>query len=252
MSYIGTTDYYLNVANSDVANRSLVHKFGLNEDIDTASNFEAIWQAGNGYTGFDPSSAEVVDIVSSSSADNASGTGARTIQVYGLDGDFVEQNETVTLHASDGTIAVSTSNSYIRLNRMIVRTAGTGGSNAGTITADTTTTGDVLATIATGYNQTMIAAYTIPAGKTGYLLSWFASQANKVSAYNNVRMLHRPQNQVFQVKEEFALNTNGSSYVQRVYQSPNGPISAKTDMYIAADTSANDVAVSAGFDLVLV
>ena len=250
MSYFKNSDYYLEIATSDVAGRSLVHKYGQNPDIDTVSGFEAIWNAGGSYTGHDPTAAETVEVFSSDANDTAAGTGARTVQVYGLDATYAEQTETVTLN---GVTAVDTVNDYIRLYRAIVRTAGSGGENAGDIAIrQKVTTANVFALMPAGYNQTMIAAYTVPLGKSAYTLSWFCSLSKKTSATVTAHMKARPFGEVFQVKEEFSIGSGGSSYVQRIYSAPVGPYAAKTDIVVEADTDTNNTGVAAGFDLVLV
>lgn len=71
-----------------------------------------------------------LDISSSSAADAAAGTGARTIDVYGLDKDFILLKETVTLN---GQTKVTTVGSFRRVFEIVVATAGTGNANAGDI-----------------------------------------------------------------------------------------------------------------------
>ncbi len=245
--YSKSSDFYFEVARGAEAS-SYMHKFGRNPDIDNApGTFEAIWNGGADYTGFDATGAETVEVVSSSTDDDAAGTGARTIVVQGLDGNYAKISETVIL---DGTTAVDTANTYIRLDRMRVATAGSGGANVGTITASQKTSGTVFAAMPIGYNQTMIAAWTVPAGKTAYLASWFASLADKATAECNIRLLWRPFGEVFQTKEEFALMGAGTSYVSRDYKVPK-VISAKADIKIMADSNAANTGVAAGFDLIL-
>lgn len=69
-----------------------------------------------------------LDISSSSANDTAAGTGARTIDVYGLDKDFNFIKETITLN---GQTKVTTALSYRRVFEIVVVTAGTGFVNAG-------------------------------------------------------------------------------------------------------------------------
>ena len=246
---ITPNSFWLEVAKGDVAGHSAVHKFGRNPDIDTGG-FEAIWNGGASYTGFDATGAEIVEVFSSDVADDVAGTGALTLQVYGLDANYLEQNETVIL---TGATPVDTVNSYLRLDRMIVRSAGSGGQNAGTLTArQKVTTAVVFAVMPIGYNQTMIAAYTIPAAKTGYITSWYAALSKKVAAFSNVRLRVRPFGEVFQVKEEVTVSSTGSSTLPRNYHIPKNDLAAKSDIYVEADSSANDNGVSAGFDLILV
>lgn len=251
MTFFGQRDYYLDVANSDVADRNLVHKFGTNLDIDTGG-FEDIWEGGGAWTGLDATAAETVEIFSANAADFASGTGARTVQIYGLAADYSEQNETVTLDVADGTNAVDSANTYIRVFRAVVRTVGSGGANAGIITIrQKTTTANIFVQMIAGYNQTMIACYTVPLGKAAYILSWTAGLSGKTNADVTARLVARPLDQPRQVKEEHSLMAVGTSHFHHAYVSPNGPYVAKTDILIAADTDTNDTAVSGSFELVL-
>lgn len=248
----------LQVARGLIPGHHHVHKFGLNPDIDIASGFEAIWGGGGDYTGFDATAAEVVEVFSSSVADTSAGTGARTIRVYGLDANLVEISEDVILN---GVTAVDTVKSYLRLNRVLVLTAGSGGENAGTITVrQSVTTANIFAVMQIGKNQTSIAAYTVPADKTAFLLTWFAALAKKQASFSDVRLLMRGVGSVFQVKEEFNIASTGSSYVQRAFDIPKGDddngdeigINTGTDIKITADTSADNSAIAAGFCLLLV
>lgn len=226
-------------------------KFGRNPDIDTASLFEAIWNGGGRYTGQDLTlgTATTLSITSSSVNDDAGGTGALTMDLFGLDEDGVEQTETVILN---GTVGVSSALQYWRMNRMIVRTSGSLGWNDGEITAVHLTDAlQIFAVMPANYNQTMIAAYTIPLAKTGWLFSWFAGLAGKTQANCNVRLRMRPSGEVFQVKEEFSITGAGSSYVQREFSLPKGPFSALTDIFVEADTDSNNTGVAAGFDILM-
>lgn len=249
MTYFGDTDFLINVARGLVSGHKLVDKFGHNPDIDTTSEPEDVWGAGGTYTGFSDA-AQTVDVVSSSADDDdTTGTGAWTVQIYGLDSNYDEINETITL---DGVTPVTSSNSYLRLNRAIVRTAGTGGSNAGTITIDQTTSGDVMATIEPGRNQTLICAYTIPNGYTGYLLSWWASLVGFVTTAATGSVLMRPLNETFQTKVVASLDSAGSSAFEKNYKIPL-QIAGKTDIVLRVDdVGANNTAVSAGFQILLI
>lgn len=146
----------------------IVHKFGENPDLDAS---EEIWSAGGNLSYL--SSAETMDISSSSTADNEiTSTGALTLVVEGLDDDYLEIAETVTL---DGTQTVVTANSYLRVNRVYVATSGSGKTNAGLITIAATTAGSTQATISAGHGQTQKAHYTMPANKFGIIPNYAAS-----------------------------------------------------------------------------
>ena len=171
MSYFGSKDYYFEVARGNVPGVSMVNKFGSNPDIDSGQT-EDIWNTGG--TRSYLSAASTLIVVSSSTNDDGSpaGTGAQTLTLEGLNGSGVQISETVTM---DGTTNVTTSSSFLRLYRAYVATAGSGGTNAGTITVTTTTGGLTLCTIAAGLGQSQIGHFTIPASKTGYITRYMAS-----------------------------------------------------------------------------
>jgi hypothetical protein len=146
---------------------STVIVFGYNPDVDTSE--ESIWPDGGVVP--HPTVASVLKISSSSTDDASAGTGARTVTIVGLDGNYDQVTETVTLN---GQTAVNTTNSYLYVNQFYVATAGSGGANAGNINAGTgVVTAGVPAVlydiIATGYNNRTTAHYCVPAGYTGYL-----------------------------------------------------------------------------------
>ncbi|RQQ54292.1 hypothetical protein [Burkholderia stagnalis] len=109
------------------------------------------------------SSAQALEIVSSSANDAAAGTGARTVVVQGLDANFNQIQETVTLN---GTSAVALANSYLRVNGVQVASAGSGNVNAGTVTLRLTGAGASQAVMSAGVGYAKQAIYTVPAGFT--------------------------------------------------------------------------------------
>lgn len=230
-----------------------VHKYGRNPAIATGA-FEAIWNGGGLYTGHPTGAAEAMEIFSSSTADNgATATGALTVTIqHLLDGDKNQMPDvTVTLNGQTPvSLGVQT---YSRASRLKVITAGSTGANEGLLTLrHTSTTANIFAVMPIGYNKTMIVAYTVPAGIQGFFTGWFASWAKKQDGFSNVRLTWRPDGEVFQVEEEFTLDSAGSSYILRKYDVPKGPLLPKTDIVIIADVSVADTGIAAGFDLILI
>ncbi|MHA1401533.1 MAG: hypothetical protein ACTSQE_14380 [Candidatus Heimdallarchaeaceae archaeon] len=171
MSYIGNTNFELEVTKGKIPGHINFEKFGKNNDIDTGTTPQDIWNGGGDYTGFPTGSAETMEIFSSDVNDNGAGTGARTATIYNLTDDTGAEmpNITVTLN---GTTAVSLGAGlyYRGGSRIKVITAGTSGINAGTITLrHTTTTTNIFAVMPIGLNQTVISAFTVPLGKTLYI-----------------------------------------------------------------------------------
>jgi len=169
-----TSELFLQIAEGQMRGYSANAKFGHNQDIDTATAPEDLWDNGGDYTGFPSQSddPETVDVFSSNAADDATGTGAQRVTVEGLDNNWEFASESV---AMDGTTPVATSTRWHRVNRVYVIKAGSGGENAGIITVrHTTTTANVFATVPVGYNQTTICAFTVPDGKDCYILKLLA------------------------------------------------------------------------------
>ena len=136
---------------------NIFNKFGHNSDVN--GTFVDIWTTGGSLVRL--SSAETMDIVSTSTADDAGGTGARTIRIEGVANDCSILNEDVTL---DGTSTVTTSGSFLRINRMFITSSGTGQTNAGTITATSSTASTEQARIDAEVGQTEKTQFTVPLG----------------------------------------------------------------------------------------
>jgi len=80
----------------------------------------------------------------------APGVGARTVEISGINAAYKEVSETVSLN---GTAAVNTVNSYLHINSMQVKSAGSEGANAGLITAIAATDTTITAQIEIGRNK---------------------------------------------------------------------------------------------------
>ena len=85
-----------------------LYKFGYNPDVDTQE--ETVWGNSGDYVWLD--SAVTMFVSSTSADDNGTGTGARTILIQGLDEDYNEIEETITLN---GQTQVATQLSYLRI-----------------------------------------------------------------------------------------------------------------------------------------
>jgi len=158
--------FELQVARGQIQAHSIVTIAGYNSDVDTA--WEMITPVGNlSY----PAAALQMTVSSADADDTSAGTGARTVLITGLDANYAVISETVTMN---GQTAVTTTNSFLRINAMLVTTAGTSLANEGVIYIGSgTVTSGVPATIynviAAGFNNATSSQYTIPAGYTGYL-----------------------------------------------------------------------------------
>jgi hypothetical protein len=140
-----------------VPNWESFRKFGMNESV--ASGTTDMWPPATPRVL--PTAAAVVSIVSDSGDDVlTTGTGGWEIIIYGLDINGLEITEEVNLN---GTNAVTSTASFYRINRMIVHEAGSGGHNAGNISASIG--GDLQAYVEAEQGQTHQTMGTLPSNK---------------------------------------------------------------------------------------
>jgi hypothetical protein len=241
-STVDDIPFYLAVQQGKVPGYSMVNKFGYNSSIGSGA-FETIWETGNDYPW--QSSAVTVDVVSDDTNDNLAGTGARTLRIQGLDSSYNLVEETVDM---DGTTTVTTTQTFLRVFRMSVETAGTSGNNEGTITVTYTGGSDVAATITAGNGQTLMTLYTIPAGYTGYLLSMnISSGKDQEMDFKFIQRDNGVANAAFQTKQ--FLNVRGGQTTV-IFNAIN-VIPQKSDIYVSGKASSTSSS-SASFDLLLV
>jgi hypothetical protein len=237
----------LQIARNEIQGHSSVIVFGYNGDLDTVE--ESIWP--NGGTVPHPSTASILKISSTSANDTSNGTGARTVVISGVNGDFNTVTETVILN---GQTAVNTTNSYLYVNQFYVATLGSGTSNDGDINAGTgTVTSGVPAVlydmIATGFNQRTTGHYCVPAGYTGYMVKGVitAGQATGSTAVTAFLKQHGTDD-ILRVGAVTAINNGSVAYDF----DPPYVIPEKNCVGATAIGAANNNSVSSFFNIVLV
>jgi len=231
---------------------SVIDKFGVNLDIDIASVPEDIWEGGGEY----PFSS-TADIVSASSSNNSD---TQEIVVYGLDENWADTRQVVTLQ---GQTRVALSTPLIRVYRIenngISNFAGTVYVYSGTEATLGVPSGAsvVKAVVDDGNNQTLMAVYTIPAGKVGFLYRGEIGMELDTLPSTDQQLLRahyksRRFGKVFTVKKVITLMLAGSSnYKDR--RSFADVIPAKTDIKLTVvSVSADNMGAWGTFDIMLV
>jgi len=161
----------LEIAKGNYTNHSHVYKTGRNTSISTTN--ETIWNQSGTYPTIG-GTALVLFVSSSANQDTLTGpdkVGARTLTVTGVDGNYNEVIETITLN---GTASVLSTNSYLAVNDAFVATGGSAeqsGSISITLSGSVGTPGTFLGTIDNEYKRLTQAHYTVPLGHTAYLQS---------------------------------------------------------------------------------
>lgn len=204
----------LQVTRGQIQGHSNVVVFGYNPDLDTSE--ESVWP--NGGTVPHPTVAATLKISSGSNDDDGdpAGTGAQTVYIEGLDGDYNVVSETVILN---GQTAVNTTNQYLYINQFYVLTVGSGGANAGIIYAGTgdVTTGIpavIYDLINTGYNNRTTGHYCVPAGYTGYMVegSFSSGQASGSTSVTGFLKQHGPDG-ILRVGAVSTVNNGTAEYI---------------------------------------
>jgi hypothetical protein len=253
ISRVGTTEpFELQVSRGQVSYHKTNFKFGFNPLV--VDSLETVWVQGGLYTYL--SSASTLYISSSSTDDDVAGTGARTATVSGLNANYNEVSVTVDLDGQTG-VQLGDASNWIRVNRINVDTAGSGGANAGVLYVGTEATPssgvptNKYATVAIGDNQTLMALWTVPAGYTAYLYETHITVATEANnKYGIVTVLARPDGGVFNVKDKF------TTVLDTVTQKYNFPLKfeEKTDIEVRAIGSSSNanIAISAGLDILYI
>jgi len=255
------SDPTLDIARGNYPSITSVNKFGKNANCDNGTATD-IWDLVSQPIWLAPTAARIHAIVSSSDVDSAdggeneAGNGAQTIRVYGLKTwDSAETSEVVTL---DGTTAVNTQNSYVIIHRMKILTTGGDAAATGIIKATAASDATITAEIVIGANQTLMAVYGVPRGKTAYVTNYYFHMLKASLAATNavadcsVLVNEAPDvNPVlFLTKHTGSLSLLGTTGFQHHWNPYNGfagPCIIKSQV----TTGTDDLEISSGFDIIL-
>ena len=242
----------LDVMLGRVEDLKFVTIFGRNNDIDTGSTPECIWNGGGRYEGFNATAAETLDVNSTSASDTS-----LQIELHGLDASYNEISEIVTLNAGDATIPVTTVNSYIRCSFAHVISPATA-TNVGDIEAFQTTSSHKMFDMPAGKNNTHIAVYTVPANKRAYLKTVDFSLARSSGTSASVDIFVRLPGEPFRSRLPGAVSQGGGPLtldgdgptIQNFGEDLFFPAQTDIEM-VVTDVSANNTIVT-GFARILV
>jgi len=205
-----------------------IHKFGYSDNI---SSLSTIWDGSNIYTY--SSSAGAVTATSSSSDDDGA-----VVEIQGLDASYHLTTYDLTLGSTGAT-------NLIRIFRVRLKTPATGETtNIGAISINID--GALRAKILAGNGQTLMSVYTVPAGKTAYLLNLTMSVDKNVDVIYKL-MTREIFDGGFNIKGQFG--TFGTP-IDHNYPIPL-KFTEKTDIEVRAN-AGNTSGGGATFDLILI
>lgn len=217
-------DFDLQVARGQIQGHSTLNIYGYQTAIGTS--FIPVWENATAYTY--PVAATQMHLAGSN-GDTAS------IVIQGLDANYNMISETAVLN---GTTAVTTVKSYLRINSLRV-SVGSATNPAGVVTLKDLTDTIIYAQINAGVGRSQAAIYTVPAGYTFYLSridintslngSNFATYQNKTVDVNGVIQLTQ--------QAPFAINYHTQRVMPR-------PFLEKTDIQLQCKVNSTTGAVS--------
>ena len=225
----------INISADAATGYSGINKFGYREIDAHLTNYYSVTSQGD----YDfPSSAGTASVSSTDTANDNGGT----VLVSGLDANYAEVEETIT-------VGQSGSQQFLRVNRARLVTANhSSGRNQGNISVDIGS--DTVAYIPTGYGQTLQAIYTVPAGKTGYIfqMDGGVDEKEKPVHFRIVTRDNTVANAAWNTRQFMVMESNYVSQKQTI------PIrvTEKSDIVLEANSTSGQIEVSGGFEIVLV
>jgi hypothetical protein len=248
----------LAIAKGEVVGTSFIHKFGKAPDFDSVDGEITVWDGADDGQPWElmqyvySTTADIDSVSSSNAADN------QQITIVGLDINWNEVTQTVTLNGQT-RVALPTpllrayraynSDSTVFAGHVFVYVNGplTGGVP--------NTPANIRIVIQPEEQQTLMAVYSVPAGKTGYARSGYISTAgaSRNSQYPS-RVIVRAFGGVFRTVHTASISDIASSSYQHQFSEPE-VFPEKTDIEMRTSSTAagaTAAAISGGFDIVLV
>ena len=159
------SDLFFSISSGLVAGYSSVIKFGENLDVDTVE--EDLWSPGGVLTYL--TTADTFRIAAGgNAADTAAGVGAQEVIFKFLDADRLEVTETIA--TAGASASASTASTGLRFHSAYIGDCGTSETNVGAITIEAVSAGTTQGLIPATDGQTQQLHFTVPAGKTGYVV----------------------------------------------------------------------------------
>lgn len=213
-----------------------IHKFGAVPAM-SQNQTGTIWDVNDTvYPWSSFSSAGTLSVPAVNASDNG-----KTIRIVGLDANYYEISEDVTVSSSEAT---TTNQSFIRVYRAFV----TNGSATNVANINVQKGGVTVLRITAGKGQTLMAIYTVPAGKTAYLMKGVATCQDGADATGDMYVRYFGES-AFRVGHSFEVCGDGGQYMYE-FGIPLR-ITEKSDIDIRASVRSNNARVTAAFDLIL-
>ncbi|KKN11233.1 hypothetical protein LCGC14_1028640 [marine sediment metagenome] len=238
-------DFFIESTKGNIIGQETGNKFGQNLVVGTTE--EDIQSQGG--TLIFLQSAELITLVSDNAADTLLGANATSVEIFGLDSNFVEISEIVNL---SGTTNVNTTQEFIRINRMIVNEVGNySSSNIGTIIGTSALSGTVQIEIPAGEGQSKTTHFTVPAGQNLIVTSFRVTMDTgkeidiTFKFRENADDIIRPMSPIKTIRDFKGLATPISEEIKG-----NLKFGEKTDLWVVGVTSTGTSQIEVNYDFV--
>lgn len=171
---------------------------------------------------------------------NASDDG-KTVRIEGLDANYYEITEDVTVSSSTAT---TTNQSFIRVYRAFV----TNGSATNVANINIQKGGVTVARITANRSSTSMSIYTVPAGKTAYLMKGVATCQAGSDATGDMYVRYFGEAS-FRIGHSFEVAGTGGEYMYEFGIPLRIP--EKSDIDVRASVRSNNARLTAAFDIIL-
>jgi len=225
---------------------SHINKFGRNPSIASGAS-EDVWDGSATYVF--PATALMTRL---SQTTNQAALLGETIEIQGLDANWEASTEQINLDGVNTTTAVVLVTPLIRVNRMEIQSSVVADS---TVRLHNTAENQDYAVIVAGNQQTSMAVYTVPLGKTAYMENYYATvnPGGGAPTTMDIKLWTKDNGNGYakKLKHEVGLDLDANNHILQDFH-PYKKFTEKTDIFLEATTVGATADVSGGFDLILV
>ena len=239
---ISAKPWGLDVSQGNVTGHTFIHKFGAVPAM-SQNTSGSVWDKNDTmypWSAF-TTAGPISILTTSANGSTVTTDSGLSVTIEGLDSDYAPLADTLTISGSTAT----GTQSFKRVFRAYV----TDGASSNTSQIRMRRGGTEVARINIGKAQTLMAVYTVPAGKTGYMMQGTCSIQAGADATGDMFVRYFGQS-TFRVGHSFEVSGAGGFYNFK-FGFPI-PIPEKSDIDVRAAMRSNNARLTASFDMLLV
>lgn len=192
-------------------------------------------------------SASTIELISTSTDDDAAGSGAEAFYIVGVDVNWNPIEETIVTNGT--TVSLSSGNSFLYVYRAQIVDSGAQ-RNAGDITIRRSGAGATLATVLTGKGQTQKAVFPVPAGCSVYMKK-FRFEGSKTGVLSGeINLMEYPLGEGIRVAHPIVFSSGEKMTVE--WDAGVKEFTEKTLVWVEVESISTGAIIAASFDGVIV